>query len=102
MSNELIYFMLDVRAKFLHEIENIWLSTFRINSKGGMNKSEVENYVFGSIVPLYPCAKNKCGKIFMLKVDSGLGQFHCILLARLIHLDLVLYPGMPNATGVTQ
>ncbi len=76
--------------------------TFGANEKGEMDSEEFEKYVMNSIVPLYPHARNQRGKRVMLKVDSGPGMMNLNLLARLTHLEFILYPYVPNTMHQTQ
>jgi len=94
--------MLRVRGQFGCAEVRLSPITFGANEKGGMDSEEFEKYVMNSIVPLYPHARNQRGKRVMLKVDSGPGRMNLNLLARLTHLEFILYPCVPNTTHVTQ
>ena len=68
-----------------------------------MDKEEfTTKYLFNSIVPLFPHAKDKPGHRVLLKVDSGPGRMNLNLLAKLRLLGFVMYPCVPNTTHVTQ
>jgi hypothetical protein len=75
---------------------------FGQNKKGGMDSEEFVKYLFGSIVILYPHAKDKPGHHVLLKVDSGPGRMNLNLLTKLRLLGFVLYPCVPNTTHVMQ
>ena len=76
--------------------------TVGLNLKGGMDDEEFQQYIFNSIVPLYPDACDRPGKRVMLKVDSGPGRLSPALLALLRFHGFYLYPGVPNTTAVSQ
>ena len=82
--------------------EQTWPCSLGMNEKGGMDESEFEKYILGSIVPLFPDASDVPGRRVMLKVDSGPGRTNRDLLATLRHLGFYMYPGVPNTTAVTQ
>jgi hypothetical protein len=88
--------------KFGCEEERTWPVSFGQNEKGGMDEEEFAKYLFNSIVPLFPHAKDKPGHRVLLKVDSGPGRMNLNLLAKLRLLGFVLYPCVPNTTHVTQ
>ena len=102
MRTELAVFMPNVVGTFGNTVEKAWPVTYGMNEKGGMDNVEFEMYIFGSIVALYPDAKDEDGKRVMIKVDSGPGRIQEDLLARLKLLGFVLYPGVPNTTAVSQ
>ena len=52
--------------------------------------------------PLFPDAKDEDGKRVIIKIDSGPGRANMQLLAKLKLLGIILYPGVPNTTSVTQ
>ncbi len=54
---------------------------FGINEKGGMDEVELEQYVMGSNVPLYPDFMDAVGKCVMIKVDSDPGHMNKEFLA---------------------
>jgi hypothetical protein len=91
-------YMLQIRAAFGFKEERLFPVTFGQNEKGGMDSNEFKKYVLGSIIPLYPTARDKPGYRVMLKVDSGPGRMNLNLLARLQELGFVIYPGAPNTT----
>ena len=76
--------------------------SFGQNEKGGMDEEEFAKYLFNSIVPLFPHAKDKPGHRVLLKVDSGPGWMNLNLLVKLRLLGFVLYPCVPNTTHVMQ
>jgi hypothetical protein len=76
--------------------------TFEMNEKGGMDEKEFKEYIMLAIVPLYANARNRKGRYVIIKVDSGPGRSNIDLLVRLKMLVLILYPGVPNTTHVTQ
>jgi hypothetical protein len=94
--------MPQICAAFSFKEERLFPVTFGQNKKGGMDSTEFEKYVLGSIVPLYPTAHDKLGHCVMLKVDSGPGRMNLNLLARLQRLGIVMYPGIPNMTNMSQ
>ena len=91
-----------VLGKFGCKEECTWPVSFGQNKKGGMNQEEFAKYLFNSIVPLFPHAKDKPGHRVLLKVDSGPGRMNLNLLAKLRLLGFVLYPCVPSTTHVTQ
>jgi hypothetical protein len=91
-----------VLGKFGCEEERTWPVLFGQNEKGGMDEEEFAKYLFNSIVPLFPHAKDKPGHCILLKVDLGPGRMNLNLLANLRLLGFVLYPCVPNTTHVTQ
>ncbi len=95
-------YMPQIHAAFGFEEERIFPITFGQNEKGGMDSKEFEKYVLGSVVPLYPIARDKPGHRVMLKVDSGPSRMNLNLLVRLRRLGFVMYPGMPNTTHISQ
>ena len=100
--NEVLKYMLGVRATFGNDEERVWPATYGLNEKGGMDDCEFEKYIRNSIIPLYPNAEDSPGKRVMIKIDSGPGRLNADLLARLQLLGFVLYPGVPKTTAVTQ
>ena len=76
--------------------------TFGMNDKGGMNAVELQKYMNGSIVPLFPDVEDKPSKRVICKVDSGPGRMNVEMLAALQLQGLYLVPGVPNTTGKTQ
>jgi hypothetical protein len=76
--------------------------TFGMNEKAGMNTIELEKYIFGSILPLFPDVADVPGKRVILKVDSGPGRNNGPMLAKLRVRGVYLVPGVPNTTAVTQ
>jgi hypothetical protein len=76
--------------------------TFGMNEKAGMNTVELQKYIFGSILPLFPDAADVPGKRIILKVDSGPGRHYGPMLAKLRVRGVYLVPGVPNTTAVTQ
>ena len=99
---DMVNFMKDVRGKFGCNKEKSWPCTFGMNAKGGMDDCEFEKYNLGSIIPLYPDAKDVPGLRVMIKADSGPGRTAASLLTKLRMLGFILYPGVPNTTSVTQ
>ena len=98
----MVKFMKNVRGKFGCTEEKTWPCTFGMNAKGGMDDCEFEKYNLGSIIPLYPDAKDVPGLRVMIKADSGPGRTAASLLTKLRMLGFILYPGVPNTTSVTQ
>jgi hypothetical protein len=76
--------------------------TFGLNEKAGMNAEEFQKYLMNSILPLYPDIGNIPGKRVLLKVDSGPGRMDFEMLAEMKAMGLLLVPGVPNSTHVTQ
>jgi hypothetical protein len=73
-----------------------------MNEKGGMTSVELDKYMTGSLLPLYPDVEDKPGKKVIVKVDSGPGRLNVEMLAKLRVQGLYLVPGVPNTTGQTQ
>ena len=59
-------------GKFGCAKEHPWPISFGQHEKGGMDSDEFAKYCFGSIMILFPHAKDKPGHRVLLKVDSGL------------------------------
>jgi hypothetical protein len=57
-----------VLGKFGCKEECTWPVSFKQNEKGGMDEEEFAKYLFDSIVPLFPHAKDKPGHRVLLKV----------------------------------
>ncbi len=76
-------YMPQIREAFGFEEERLFPITFGQNEKGGMDSEEIKKYVLGSIIPLYPTARDKPGHRVILKVDSGPSRMNLNLLARL-------------------
>ena len=91
-----------VIGKFGTNAETSWDCTFGLNTKGGMDDCEFEQYVMNSILPLYPNTCDRPGYRLLLKCDSGPGRLQIELLAKLRFLGIYLYPCVPNTTAVTQ
>ena len=91
-----------VVGKFGTDTETSWDCTFGLNTKGGMDDCEFEQYVMNSILPLYPKTRDRPGHWLLLKCDSGPGRLQIEQLAKLRFLGVYLYPCMPNTTAVTQ
>ena len=58
----------------LTDTETSWDCTFGLNTKGGMDDCEFEQYVMNSILPLYPKTRDRPGHRLLLKCDSGPGR----------------------------
>jgi hypothetical protein len=63
-----------VVGKFGTDTETSWDCTFGLNTKGGMDDCEFEQYVMNSILPLYPKTRDRPGHRLLLKCDSGPGR----------------------------
>jgi hypothetical protein len=92
----------DVMVQFGHSVVKALPCTFGMNEKAGMNSIELEKYMRGSILPLYPDIADVPGKRVIMKVDSGPGRMNVEMLASLRLQGLYLVPGVPNTTGKTQ
>jgi hypothetical protein len=99
---DIIEHALQVLGKFGCDDVCAWPVSFGQNEKGGMDEEKFAKYIFNSIVPLFPHAKDKPGHRVLLKVDSGPGRVNLSLLAKMRMLGFVLYPCVPNTTHVTQ
>jgi hypothetical protein len=102
LRNEVFAYCPRVLGKFGTEEERSWDCTFGLNTKGGMDDREFEEYIMNSILPLYPNTRDRPGKRIILKCDSGPGRLQIELLAKLRFLGVYLYPCVPNTTAVTQ
>ena len=100
--NEVFQFCPSVIGKFGTNFERSWDCTFGLNTKGGMDNHEFEQYVMDSILPLYPDTYDRPGHRLLMKCDSGPGHLQVELLAKLWFLGVYLYPCVPNTTAVTQ
>jgi hypothetical protein len=69
--------------------------TFGMNDRGGMNSVELDKYMRGSILPMYPDIADTPGKRVIMKVDSGPGRMNVEMLANLRLQGLYLVPGFP-------
>ena len=49
-------------------------------ANGGTDDVEFRKYLRGSIIPLFPDAKDEKGNIVMINIDSGPGRFLLYLL----------------------
>jgi hypothetical protein len=58
----------------LTDTETSWDCTFGLNTRGGMDVCEFEQYVMNSILPLYPKTRDRPGHWLLLKCDSGPGR----------------------------
>ena len=76
-----------VVGKFGTDAERSWDCTFGLNTKGGMDDCEFEQYVMNSILPLYPNTRDRPGHRLLLKCDSGPGRLQIGLLAKLRFLE---------------
>ncbi len=74
----------------------------QMNLKVGMDDQEYDNYVSGSIIPLFPDLKDVQGKLVVLKIDSGPCYLKPDLLTSLWLISVYKYPRVPNTTDVTQ
>jgi hypothetical protein len=89
-------------AQFGHSERRELPCTFGMNNKGGMNSVELEKYMKGSILPLFPDVEDVPLKRVVVKVDSGPGRMNIEMLADLKVKGVYLVPGVPNTTGKTQ
>ena len=92
----------DTIAQFGHSKRKAFPCTFGMNEKAGMNSVELDKYMDGSILPLYPDVQDKPGKRVIMKLDSGPGRMNVEMLAALRLKGIYLVPGVPNTTGKTQ
>ena len=99
---ETVKFMPNVVGKYGCEEEKKWPVTFGMNKKGGMTEDEFWKYLEKSVFPLHPDAKDKPSKRVIQKVDSGPGRLGEKMLASARLRGFILYPGVPNTTGVSQ
>ena len=102
LNNNMMEFVPPIVGKFGHATEREFPCTFGMNEKGGMDDAEFQKYIMGSIVVLYPDARDVKGKRVMIKVDSGPGRIQPGMLATLRLLGFYLFPGVPNTTSVSQ
>ena len=102
-----------ITTDFVNRMSNVvgiygenWIVENRIsvncNASAGMDAVEFKKYLMDSIVPLYPNASDVYGKRVLLIVDSGPGRKDEGLLAFLRARGILLHPGVPNTTHVTQ
>ena len=71
LRNDVAIYMHQILGRWGFEKERLMSVTVGINEKGVMDDTELEKYLFDSIVPLYPDEK---GKWVLIKVDSGPGR----------------------------
>ena len=91
-----------VLGKFGTDTETSWDCTFGLNTKGGMDDCEFEQYVMNSILPLYPNTRDRPGHRLLLKCDSGPGRLQIGLLAKLRFLGVYLRKyGRVEGVGVS-
>ena len=67
-----------------------------------MDDDEFAQYLINLMMRLYPDAADVNGKRVIVKIDSGPGRSNMDLLARLQIRGILLYPGVPNSTSVSQ
>ena len=72
-----------------------------MNAKGGMDDVYFDEYLYNSLIPLYPDAEDVKGKRFLFKIESGSRRIGVKLLAWLCLLAFLLYPGVSNTTAVS-
>ena len=73
-----------------------------MNEKGGMDEVEFRQYFLNSLVLLFPDLDDVNGERVLVKVDSGSGRLQENFLAEARTLEFIVYPGIRNATAVTQ
>ena len=99
---ELVAYMPHVRGKFGAPEDQEWTITVGMNSRGGMDNVEFDEYLSNSLIPLYPGAEEVKGNRVLFKLASGPVRLGIKLLARLCLFGFVLYPGVPNTTALSQ
>ena len=90
------------KCKFGREEETMLDASLGLNEKGGMDDNEFELYLKNLMEMIYPDAMDTPGKRVIVKIDSGPGRSNMDLLARLRMRGVILYPGVPNTTSVSQ
>ena len=99
---EVFKYLKQTKAKFGRDAE-VWDDpTIGLNEKGGMDDEEFEMYLINLLHVIYPDSSDKSGMRVLVKIDSGPGQSNMELLARLQMKGIILYPGVPNTTSVSQ
>jgi hypothetical protein len=76
--------------------------TFHMNEKGGMDTEEFRKLVLVMVLRAYPDAKPVNGKWVVVLTDCGPGRENVQLCAELRLAGILLYPGLPNSTHLTQ
>ena len=99
---ELVVYIPNVHGKFGAPKEQACTITVGMNARGSMDDVDSDEYLYNSLIPLYPGAEYIKGKRVLFKLDSGPGWLVTKLLDRLCLLGFVLYPGVPNTTAVSQ
>ena len=102
LRNDLVKYYPNIRGQFGCKESRLWTVTFGMNTKGGMDDEEFQQYLINSIFPLFPDAKDRKGLRVLLKVDSGPGRLNMALLYMCRRLGFIPYPGVPNTTAVSQ
>ena len=70
-----------VIGKFGHDDVKEFDITFGLNTMGGMDDDEFQQYIVNSILPLYPNTREKPRHCLLLKCNSGPGRLQIKLLA---------------------
>jgi hypothetical protein len=82
--------------------EDVWLDpTFGCNEKGGFDANQFMKFM-DTLMNRYPDCANVDGKRIFVKVDSGPGRHNKELILKCAERGVVLFPGVPNTTAVTQ
>ena len=102
LNNKMLGNIPHVMGKFGCEDAKDWLCLFGTNTKGGMDEEKIEKYMEGSLILPYPNARDLPGRRVTIKADSGPGRTNQKLHTKLHNLGYILYPGVPNTTGVSQ
>ncbi len=87
----------------------VWYQRFKgvardkgMNKKGEMDEVEFRKYFLNSLVLLFPDSDDVNGERVIVKVDSGCQRLQENFLAEARTLEFIVYPGILNATAITQ
>ena len=94
--------MPQIRGKFDCDRERWQSVTYGMNAKGGVDEADFVAYIINYILPIYPNSRGVPFKRILINMDSRPGQFNIYILVKLRANGLILYPGVPNSTGITQ
>ena len=73
-----------------------------MNEKGGMNEEHFSKCLVTNAVWPFPNVQDYPGRQVLIKVDCGPGRLNTDVLACMRARGFHLYPGVPNATAVSQ
>lgn len=75
--------------------------TFGCNEKGGFDANQFRKFIH-TLLTWFPDCADVDGKRVFVKVDSGPGRHNKVLIYECAQRGIILFPGVPNTTAVTQ